>query len=126
MEDVSGLEADIGLHGTRVFIRVLGLSLAVTVAGDDAEKQPFSKCAWSLSPPVVAFNDNGVKAGGDNGDSTVGDGVEADGQVAADDGDVVTGDDVSAPGFLASRGRDPFVLILNANMKNKNCSAPTT
>jgi len=82
---------------------------------DDGGKQSFSKNTESLSPVKdsgdIAGGDSGDSgdrtAGGDSGDSTVGDGVN--GQVA-DDGDA--GDDVSVPGFLASRGREPFVLIL--------------
>ena len=105
--------------GTSVLILVLGLP---HVAGDDG-RFSLSKNTESLSPPA-ARNDNGDSVGGDGvvTDGQVDDGDSGDvigdsGDVIGDKGDV--GEDVSVEDFLLSRGREPFVLILNSDEKIK-------
>lgn len=90
---------------TSVFILVLGLPQVATFCdgGGDTGDEIMSFSRNTESPSPAAF--------GDNGDSVVDDGQDVVGHVTGDNGDV--GDDVSVPfGFLASRGREPLVLIL--------------
>lgn len=111
---------DVGHDGMSVLILLRGLLQPVTfcdcgvIPDVDDGKWSFSINTESLSTPAEC---------GDSGDSIVDDDVDVV-HVIIDDGDIgdsVTadtgdngdvGDDVSAPGFLASRGREPFVLIL--------------
>lgn len=107
------------VDGTSVLILVLGLPQAfrldgeTSVPGDNEGKA--SENIGSFSLVLVARNDNGDSAGSeelsivgqviDVGDNGV---VDENAIDDSDKGDV--GDDV--PGFLLSRGREPFVLIL--------------
>lgn len=110
----------VGYDGTSVLILLRGLPQPVTFCGcgvvpDFGDGKSFS--INTESPSTLAEC-------GDNGDSIVDDDVDVVVQVIIDDGDIGdnavpntgdngdVGDDVSAPGFLASRGREPLVLIL--------------
>lgn len=116
-----------GQDGTSVLILLRGLPHPVTFCGCGAIPDvgdgnlSFSINTESLSAPAEC---------GVNGDSIVDDDVDVVVHVIIDDGDVGdrtvadtgdngdVGDDVSEPGFLASRGSEPFVLILIIKKKH--------
>lgn len=118
--DNAAAKAGDGQYGTSVLIRVRGLpqpEAAGEVAGVGKPQPPSSGDAGSPAAMFIG-SDNGDSAASDTGDTAAGAGADAvDGHVTGD-GDVgdrwgVVGDDVPVPdGLLASRGRDPFVLIL--------------
>lgn len=130
-DNAAAKAGDDGQYGTSVLIRVRGLPQPVA-AGEVADVgKPRPSLSGDAGSPAAVFidSDNGDSAASDTGDTAAGAGVDAvdghDGDVGDRRGDVgdrrgvvgdrrgVVGDDVSVPvGLLASRGRDPFVLIL--------------